>query len=260
MGEIGFNAGKYFSENGAETIGYDIDKKAVIRARAVMDATDVWEEIPHGEISAYVVCVSTSIKDDKPDMSNIFDACRKISLVAKNRPVVSVTSTVSLGTHRKLSEIFKNSVNLVHVPHRYWKEDPVNHGVKQPRVIGGIDEQALRRGMEFYKKFGIPVTPVPTIELAEMSKIAEQSYRYIQIAFAEELKRICDENGLDFEMLRKACNTKWNTNILEARDGIGGKCLPKDIHYLLDCSKSSLPLIKGAMAADELYKRKRRLT
>lgn len=236
LGEVGYPTAKYFVENGIETFGFDISKKAVRKARGIIKATDVWDDLPHNELSVYVVCVSTGIKNDVPDMSAIFDACKKIAAVAKNNPLVSITSTVCLGTCRKLMKLFRGPVSLIHIPHRYWKGNPVKYGVKQPRVMGGINKKSLKRGLDFYSKLGIPVVPMPSIELAELSKIAEQSYRYVQIAFAEELKRICDKNGLNFKKLREACNTKWNVEILEARDGIGGRCLPKDIRYFLNCS------------------------
>ncbi len=86
-----------------------------------------------------------------------------------------------------------------------------------------------------------------------MSKIAENAYRFVQIAFAEELKIICDKCEIPFEELRESCNTKWNIEILEARDGIGGHCLPKDVRYLWNILKS--PLLSGAIRADEIYRK-----
>lgn len=257
LGEVGYPTAKYLAEKGIKVFGYDVSKNAVKKAKNAIKATDDWNTIPHDEISVYVVCVSTGIRNNTPDMSAIFDACKKIAAVAKNNPLVSITSTVSLGTCRRLMKLFRNPIDLVYAPHRYWKKNPVRYGVKQPRVIGGINKNSLKRGLDFYSKLDIPMFPVSSIELAEMSKIAEQSYRYVQIAFAEELKLICDENGLNFEKLREACNTKWNVEILEARDGIGGRCLPKDMYYLLSCSDTPPPLLRGSIAADEIYKRRK---
>ncbi|GAG78558.1 unnamed protein product, partial [marine sediment metagenome] len=99
----------------------------------------------------------------------------------------------------------------------------------------------------------VPIIEVSSIEVAEMCKVTENAYRFVEIAFAEELHTICDNLGLPFEELRKAINTKWNINILEARDGIGGHCLPKDVRYLWTIIKS--PLLQGAITADETYKK-----
>ncbi len=83
----------------------------------------------------------------------------------------------------------------------------------------------------------IPLQNVNPIEIAELTKVVENSHRFMEIAFAEKLKMVCDTTGIDFEELRKAVNTKWNTKILEAKDGIGGHCLPKDSQMFLDFSK-----------------------
>ena len=78
------------------------------------------------------------------------------------------------------------------------------------------------------KSLGIPMHPVSEIEIAETTKIVENAHRYLQIAFAEDLYLYCQANNLNFPELRDALNTKWNVNILEPREGIGGHCLPKD--------------------------------
>jgi len=186
-------------------------------------------------------------------MSSIYDVCSKIAEIEKPS-LVSIESTVMPGTCRKIhNEIFKGKVNLVHVPHRYWAEAPNRYGVRQARVIGGVDEKSLKIGLRFYKKkLQIPLHVVSSIEVAEICKIAENAYRYVQIAFAEELKMICDKLGPDFDEVRRACNTKWNIEILEARDGIKGHCLPKDVKYLASLTKFNY-LLNGAISTDKLY-------
>jgi UDP-N-acetyl-D-mannosaminuronic acid dehydrogenase len=152
-------------------------------------------------------------------------------------------------------EIFQRRVNLVHVPHRYWAGDPFRHGVKQLRVIGAINDESLKEGWNFYNKIlDIPLHKVSSIETAEMSKIAENAYRYTQIAFAEELKMMCEGLGMNFDELRDACNTKWNIKIPEARDGIRGHCIPKDMRYFASLTKTAI-LAKSAMLLDEAYQK-----
>ena len=255
LGEIGNPTADYISRKGFETFGYDRSNAAVRNAKNIK-ATSNWNSIPHDEIEVYIVCVSTGLlRSSRPDMSSIYDVSKRIVSKMRGKPLISIESTVSAGTCIKIYEdIFNKSVDLVHVPHRYWKENPIEHGVKQLRVIGGIDEKSLERGLNFYRRLDIPVHCVSTIEIAEMSKILENSHRFLQIAFAEELKMICDEMNLDFEELRNACNTKWNIKILEARDGICGHCLPKDIHYLISSCKSN-NLLKTAVAIDKKYRR-----
>lgn len=255
LGEVGNPTADYISRKGFETWGYDKSGVAVRNAKNIK-ATSSWDSIPHDKVEVYIICVSTGILDSsRPDMSAIYDVSEKIMSKMRGRPLVSVESTVSVGTCRKIYEdVFNESVDLVHVPHRFWKENPIKHGVKQLRVIGGIDERSLERGLNLYRQLDIPLHCVSTIEVAEMSKIVENSYRFLQIAFAEELKMICDEKGLNYEDLRNACNTKWNIEIFEARDGIGGHCLSKDISYLiLSCKNNNL--LKTAVAIDNKYRR-----
>ncbi len=134
-------------------------------------------------------------------------------------------------------------------------EDPNIRGVNQPRVIGAIDDESLKDGLNFYDKtLGIPLHKVSSIDVAEMSKISENTYRYVQIAFAEELRMVCDKLGIDFNQVREACNTKWNIEILEARDGIGGHCIPKDTRYFLSLAETAL-LTKSATLLDDAYKK-----
>ena len=80
--------------------------------------------------------------------------------------------------------------------------------------------------------------PVPEIEIAELTKIIENAHRYLQIAFAEDLYLYCQANNINFAELRDSLNTKWNVNVLEPREGIGGHCLPKDTKMFLNSSKS----------------------
>jgi UDP-N-acetyl-D-mannosaminuronate dehydrogenase len=101
--------------------------------------------------------------------------------------------------------------------------------------------------------------PVSEIEIAEITKVVENADRYLQIAFAEELYLYCQANNINFPELRDAVNTKWNVNILEPRDGIGGHCLPKDTKMFLQSSKSiRSKILTTAMEVDEHYRRSRR--
>jgi UDP-N-acetyl-D-mannosaminuronic acid dehydrogenase len=129
----------------------------------------------------------------------------------------------------------------------------VNHGVNQVRVIGAVNKESLTAGLKLYREaLGIPMHKVSSIEIAEMCKITENAHRYLQIAFAEDIKMICAKIGIDFDELREACNTKWNVDMPEARDGIGGHCLPKDIRYVTSLAPSQL--LESAINVDKKYR------
>lgn len=246
LGTVGYQTACYISDHGFSVRGYDIDKQKTVKTSS-FKAFSEWSMVPECEI--YVVCVNTGWEDGKPDMSNLFDVCRKISR-RRNEPLVCIESTVSVGTCRELAGLF-DDVYMVYMPHRYWSGDPDKHGVNQIRVMGALDEASLAMGKEFYEALEIPIYPVSGLEVAEMVKIAENAYRFVQIAFVEQLKLLCEKKGLPFEKVRRGANTKWNISLLEAREGIKGECLPKDIRYL--ASLGNAPLLKGAIKADQRY-------
>jgi UDP-N-acetyl-D-mannosaminuronate dehydrogenase len=101
----------------------------------------------------------------------------------------------------------------------------------------------------------IPMHPVSSIEVAELTKIIENSHRYLQIAFAEELYLYCKANNISFAELRHSLNTKWNVEILEPRDGIGGHCLPKDTKMFVNSSNAmKSKILQAAIEIDEDYR------
>jgi UDP-N-acetyl-D-mannosaminuronic acid dehydrogenase len=108
------------------------------------------------------------------------------------------------------------------------------------------------------KSLGIPMHPVSKIEIAEVTKIIENAHRYLQIAFAEDLYLYCQANNINFSELRDALNTKWNVNILEPREGVGGHCLPKDTKMFLQSSKTiKSKILTAAVEVDQDYRRYR---
>lgn len=159
--------------------------------------------------------------------------------------------------------------HIAHVPHRWYALEEVEHGVNQLRVVGGVCDCCLNAAV-FYSgvgreintnkdNLGIPLHPVSNIEIAEITKITENAHRYLQIAFTEDLYLYCQANEIDFPELRNALNTKWNVNILEPRDGIGGHCLPKDRKMFLESSRSSRrsKILSAAIEVDQDYRRHR---
>ena len=105
------------------------------------------------------------------------------------------------------------------------------------------------------KTLSIPMHPVSSVEVAELTKIVENAHRYLQIAFAEELYLYCKSNNISFSELRESLNTKWNVEVLEPRDGIGGHCLPKDTRMFINSSNTiRSKILQAAMEIDEEYR------
>jgi len=248
LGNVGLPTAYCIHKRGYPVYGYDVDKRKIMNLNPITAFCD-WARVPSSNI--YVICVNTGWKDKKSDMSNIFDVCNKIATKEKgSKPLVSIESTVSVGTCRKVAEMFSDFY-VVHVPHRFWAKEPEEHGVVQGRVVGALNHESMVKAKSFYESLGIHLHPVSNLEVAEFVKITENAYRYVQIAFVEQLRLLCEANGIPFEEVRKGANSKWNVNLLEARDGIRGECLPKDIRYL--ASLGDAPLLQGAIEIDRKY-------
>jgi nucleotide sugar dehydrogenase len=251
LGVIGLPVAIHVSaQTNNNVIGYDISKE--VMERAERNGVKTSKTFPKAE--TYIVAVNTrwGYSDNQPDMSPIEDVCQKISEINKDALVV-LESTLAYGTTRRLSLEFGLKY-LVACPHRLWPEDIKNHGVNQIRVIGAVNNTALADALALFKQLHIPVVPLPTVEYAEACKVIENTNRFMQIAFAQMTKQLADYNGLDFNILKEAVNSKWNMNVLEARGGIGGTCLPKDIRYLKLMFPDSA-LINGLLQSDEQYRR-----
>ena len=171
-------------------------------------------------------------------------------------PLVSVEATDEPGTIKKIHNIFsrRGECDLFCFPHRYNPKDSEHKFFNIHRVAGSFSEKSTNRGVEFYKRYmDEALIHIYPIEIVELCKPMENTFRFIEIAFAEELKMRCKEKDIDFETLREAMNTKWNIEILEARNGIGGKCLPKDSsiinHYF-----GNFNIINAAIESDSEYK------
>jgi UDP-N-acetyl-D-mannosaminuronic acid dehydrogenase len=293
LGQLGLPVAKYVKEKGFDAYGFDISQKAMERAEktaAIRMATNF------SEFDVYIICISTHKPEDMftPETDGLLSIIEeKIAKEAKNGALISIESTIPRGTSRKIFEMLNHRLHVAHVPHRWYALEEVEHGVNQLRIVGGVRGCCRKAAMQFYNSggdnisrhnmntgsrignsgydnnsggnytnvygrgLGIPLYPVSNIETAEITKIAENAHRYLQIAFAEDLYLYCQANDINFQELREALNTKWNVNILEPRDGIGGHCLPKDTKMFLESSKSSRTskILSAAAEVDQDYRR-----
>ncbi len=228
LGEIG---GSVFAEllnhrDKFEIIGVDINP-----ARFDTTLGDVEYSTEPVPADYYIVSVWT--------MDQILAVLEKIGPMMRTNPgLISIESTLDLS---RMDEFFyvvtaQGLLNrVVTMPHR-WNPGDAEHGVfNQPRVLGGIFETATLRGREFYSNFMKPeLIHTTDFYTAAVSKVAENAYRAMEIILAQELKRTCEAHALKFEELQKAMNTKWNIDVRDARDGVRGKCLPKDLAFFCE--------------------------
>jgi nucleotide sugar dehydrogenase len=242
LGEIGFEILKELSKKRKDVISVDVDDKKL--AELGKKGYRVSKDIPKSEV--YIISVYLT--------EQIFNVLDKIDCSAN--PLVVIESTLMPGTCEKIAQ-FKKKKNIdfdvVIFPHRYNPNDLAHHVFNLHRVMGG-DAKSLERAKQFYKSFiDLELIHFTTPEIAELCKPLENAYRFIEIAFAEELKMLCMKQNINFSQLREACNTKWNINIKEAREGVGGKCLPKDLSLIDSFFKDNV-FFSTARKIDEIYK------
>jgi UDP-N-acetyl-D-mannosaminuronate dehydrogenase len=283
LGQLGLPVAKYVKERGFETFGYDINPLRMQDAEKNFGIKGIEQ---FDDIDVFILCVSTHDPNDEytPFVDGLFSLAQKISREAKNGSLVSIESTIPKGTSKKIFEMLNHRLHVAHAPHRWYALEEDLHGVNQVRVVGGVSDCCLKIALQFYdsgnevlelnddittndshessrrNSLGIPMHPVSEIEIAELTKIIENADRYMQIAFSEDLYLYCQANNVNFGELRDALNTKWNVNILEPRDGVGGHCLPKDTKMFLQSSKSiKSKILMAAMEVDQEYRRFREM-
>jgi UDP-N-acetyl-D-mannosaminuronic acid dehydrogenase len=241
LGEIGLEVMKGLCKSRKDIFGVDIDEGKLKELK--QKGYNVGNETPKSDV--YIISVYLT--------EQVFGLLKKLDF--SNNPIVVIESTIMPGTYKKIIQWKKsNKLNfdIVLFPHRYNPNDPEHHVFNLKRVMGG-DKKSLDRAKEFYKDFmDIQLIHITTPEIAELCKPLENTYRFIEIALAQEIKRLCNQKNIDFESLRSACNTKWNIDIKEAREGIKGKCLPKDASLIDNFFKGNI-FISSAKKLNEDY-------
>ncbi len=237
--------------------GYDIDVNAVKRAKDNNVIKKGAKDFSGYDY--YLICISTHKPENMfvPYLDGLYETVYRILREGKEGALLGIDSTIPQDTTKKVLDILNHRLHVVHVPHRYYKHEKDEHGVRQKRVIGACEKCCFDAGSQFYGHvLDIPLYPVSDTAVAELTKIVENSYRFVQIAFSEEMKIMCDNLGVDFEELRNSINTKWNIDMLQAIDGIGGHCLPKDSQMLLDVSKKfvSTSILEASKKVDSNYR------
>ena len=257
LGQIGYSNAEYMSSLGLHVDGFDINEQAI--SRALKNGVIQNKATSFRNYDCYVICISTHRPEDMfvPYLDGLMDIAQRLSHEGKSGALVGIDSTITRGTSQEILKILGHRLHVVHVPHRFFIHEKEEHGVRQTRVLGGCSSCCTSEAVNFYGKLlEIPLHIVSTADIAELTKVVENSYRYMEIAFSEELRMVCHNSQIDFNELRSAINTKWNIEILEAREGIGGHCLPKDSQMFLDLSRNTrvTSMIKAAKMIDEQYR------
>lgn len=237
VGNNGLNLLQSLRKCGVEAIGIDTDADRVRQLEAQKEPGLFSRADEAPPVDVWILTTSTS-----PNLRHLFGAADSITPVPG--ALISVESTLPVGTMDRLAARFAergyrvgHDLFLAHVPHRIpiGDEESVFDAA---RVVAGVTPACRERAIAFYSPLVAHLCPVSDVRVAELAKIVENASRFVDIAFAEELFRYCQNQAIDFQELRAAVNTKANVQIMNVDYGIGGESLPKAIRFLQEALNS----------------------
>lgn len=258
LGYIGLPTALMMASHGVEVVGTDYNKELVeiLKAGKLTFEEKGLEELFNNAIGGgikfsheymvcdtYIVSVPTPYNkiDKKINAEYVVNAVKSVLEVCEDGATIVIESTISPGTIDKYvrplvkddSIAYNKKINLVHAPERIIPGNMVYELEHNNRTIGADDIEVGNKIKELYASFCKGEIVVTDIKTAEMSKVIENTYRAVNIAFANELTKICYQNDMDVHEIIKICNMHPRVNILSPGPGVGGHCIPVDPWFLV---------------------------
>lgn len=257
LGYIGLPTALVMSDSGLEIVGSDCNNDLIFKLNLgalespepgleelyLRNRTRILFQTEYTKTDTYIVTVPTPYldKSKKVDASYIISAVENILDVCEPGAVIIIESTVSPGTidrHiRPLAQrknwVFGRDVHLAHAPERIIPGRILPELRENSRVIGADDNDIGQRVKGIYSLFCSSEIVVTDIRTAEMTKVIENTYRDVNIAFANELAKICRADGLDVYEIIRIANLHPRVNILQPGPGVGGHCISVDPWFLV---------------------------
>jgi UDP-N-acetyl-D-mannosaminuronic acid dehydrogenase len=272
LGYIGLPTAALLASKGYQVAGVDLNNHAVEtinqgRIHIVEPDLDAYvrSAVAAGKLKAYgtpqeadiyMICVPTPFHEGEgipqPNIDFVLAAARSIAGFVKPGGLVILESTSPVGTTEKMAGLLRDAgvdVSAVHVaycPERVLPGKIMKELVENDRVVGGLTPQATRAVSAFYRTFvegEVLETDAPT---AEMCKLTENSYRDVNIAFANELSLVCARSGIDVWRLIQLANRHPRVNILQPGAGVGGHCIAVDPWFIVASDPDNARLIRTA--------------
>lgn len=203
----------------------------------------------------YIVSVPTPYDkfSKKVDACYVVAAVRQVLEVCPDNATLVIESTVSPGTIDKFVRpvIGDKKVNLVHAPERIIPGNMVYELLHNNRTIGADDRQIGENVAKLYASFCQGEIVVTDIRTAEMTKVVENTFRAVNIAFANELAKICHHDKMDVYEIIRICNMHPRVNILQPGPGVGGHCISVDPWFLVGDYPSLAKVIDESMKTND---------
>ena len=281
LGYIGLPTAAFIASKGIPVIGVDVNQGAVdsinagkvpffepgfgeLLSRVVEEGT-LSAQSEQIEASAYIVCVPTPFREDHSvDTKYIRAAAEALAPYLKAGALVVLESTSPPGTTENMAKYLidlrpdlslddedENAIYVAHCPERVLPGKIMEEMENNDRVIGGLTPKGAALARNLYATFCTADLLVTNATTAEMAKLTENSFRDVNIAFANELSLICDRLGIDVWELIELANHHPRVNILQPGPGVGGHCIAVDPWFIVSASPEEAKLIKTAREVND---------
>lgn len=269
LGYIGLPSAALLANRGFQVHGVDIDENAVNlinqgKIHIVEPGLDsfVQSAVNSGHLKAsltptgadvFILAVPTPFHDGfVPNIDYVISATRSIAQFIKNGDLVILESTSPVGTTEKVQDALReegvdiDEIYISHCPERVLPGRIMIELIENDRIIGGVNEASTAKTVEFYNKFVEGEVLETDARTAEMAKLTENSFRDVNIAFANELSILCEKFEINVWELIKLANHHPRVNILQPGCGVGGHCIAVDPWFIVDAGGKDAGLIKTA--------------
>ena len=283
LGYVGVPTAAVLAGHGMEVIGVDIDRERVGTINSGASPFDepgldslVAEVVASGALSArgepapadaFVIAVPTPIREDRsPDLSYVRAAVDNLAPVLGKGNLVVLESTCPVGTTERVCEWLASSRPDLTFPHsageasdirvaycaeRILPGNALEELVANDRIIGGVSPACAEAAKSLYEVFVEGACHVTTVRTAELAKLAENAFRDVNVAFANEISLVCRALGIDPWKLIALANRHPRVEILNPGPGVGGHCIPVDPWFIADAAPHLTPLIQAARQVND---------
>ncbi|WP_308606307.1 UDP-N-acetyl-D-mannosamine dehydrogenase [uncultured Corynebacterium sp.] len=276
LGYIGLPTAAFIASKGVKVVGVDVNERFVklinegkvpffepgfeeLLSRVVEEGNLV-AQAEQVEADAYIVCVPTPFQDNhKVDTKYIRAASEALAPHLRPGALVVLESTSPPGTTEdmakhlielrpdlSLNDEDDNAIFVAHCPERVLPGQIMEEMENNDRVIGGLTPKGTELARDLYATFCTAELLMTNATTAEMAKLTENSFRDVNIAFANELSLICDRLGIDVWELIELANHHPRVNILQPGPGVGGHCIAVDPWFIVSAAPEEAKLIKLA--------------
>ena len=281
LGYIGLPTASMLATKGYQVIGVDVNAEVVatinsgkihiiepdldIMVRSAVNSGNFKASLTPEEGDTFIIAVPTpflqTVENPKaPDISYVEAATRAIAQVLEPGNLVILESTSPVGTTERVREIIleerpeltgADQVYVAHCPERVLPGHIIRELLDNDRIIGGIDRSSTEKARELYKSFCNGAILLTDCRTAELAKLVENSYRDVNIGFANELSMICDRLGVNVWETISLANRHPRVNILQPGPGVGGHCIAVDPWFIVAAAPEEARLIRTAREVND---------